>query len=41
MCEVMPEAWRDFYQKLGRFDVDKLGSTYLFCSGPPKRVNGS
>ena len=35
-CEVMPEAWRDFYEKRGRFDVETSGSAFLFCSEPPK-----
>jgi hypothetical protein len=36
ICEVMPDAWRDFYEKRGRFDVETSGSAYLFCSEPPK-----
>jgi hypothetical protein len=36
ICDVMPEAWRDFYEKLGHFDVERLGPAYLFCSKPPK-----
>ena len=36
ICEVMPEVWRDFYEKLGHFDVERLGSAHLFCSKPPK-----
>ena len=36
ICEVMPEAWKDFYERIGHFDVENLGSTYLFCSQPPK-----
>jgi hypothetical protein len=36
ICEVMPDAWRDFYEKRGRFDVEASGSAYLFCSEPPK-----
>jgi hypothetical protein len=35
ICEMMPDAWKDFYEKFGHFDVERLGSTYLFCSGPP------
>jgi hypothetical protein len=31
VCDVMPEAWRDFYEKLGRSDVERLGSSYLLC----------
>lgn len=36
ICEVMPEAWKDFYEKLGHVDVETLGPGYLFCSEPPK-----
>lgn len=36
ICEVMPEAWRDFYDKLGHVYVDKLGEAYLFCSQLPR-----
>lgn len=36
ICEVMPDAWRDFYEKRGRFDVETSGSAYMFCSEPPK-----
>lgn len=36
ICEVMPDAWRDFYEKRGHFDVERLGSSYLFCGKPPK-----
>ena len=36
ICEVMPEVWRDFYEKLGHLDVERLGSTHLFCCKPPK-----
>lgn len=35
ICEVMPDAWRDFYKQRGRLDVDKYGSAYLFCIKPP------
>jgi len=35
ICEVMPDAWRDFYTKRGHFDVEKYGSAYLFCTNPP------
>ena len=35
ICEMMPDAWKDFYEKFGHFDVERLGSAYLFCSGPP------
>jgi|SRR5271157_4890365 len=36
ICEVMPDAWRDFYETRGHLDVERLGSAYLFCSEPPK-----
>jgi hypothetical protein len=36
VCEVMPEAWRDFYEMRGRFDMEKLGLAYLLCSESPK-----
>ena len=36
ICEVMPDAWRDFYEARGHLDVEKLGPGYLFCSEPPK-----
>jgi hypothetical protein len=36
VCEVMPEAWKDFYEKLGRFDAERLGPDYLLCTEPPK-----
>ena len=35
ICEVMPDAWRDFYMQRGHFDVEKYGSAYLFCAKPP------
>jgi len=35
ICEVMPDAWRDFYRQRGHFDVEKYGSAYLFCAKPP------
>lgn len=35
ICEVMPDAWRDFYSNRGHFDVEKYGSAYLFCTKPP------
>jgi hypothetical protein len=35
ICEVMPDAWQDFYSKRGHFDVEKYGSAYLFCSKQP------
>lgn len=36
LCEVMPEAWKDFYEKLGHFDAERLGRDYLFCTETPK-----
>lgn len=30
-CEVMPEAWRDYYEKLGHSEVENLGMSYLLC----------
>jgi hypothetical protein len=36
VCEVMPEAWKDFYEKLGHFDAERLGLDYLLCTEPPK-----
>jgi hypothetical protein len=35
MCEVMPDAWHDFYINRGHFDVDKYGVAYLFCKKMP------
>lgn len=35
ICEVMPDAWEDFYRKRGHFDVEKYGPAYLFCANPP------
>jgi hypothetical protein len=35
ICEVMPDAWRDFYLARGHFDVEKFGAAYMFCSRPP------
>ena len=35
ICEVMPDAWRDFYKQRGHLDVEKYGSAYLFCAKPP------
>jgi hypothetical protein len=32
ICEVMPDAWRDFYNVRGHFDVEKYGAAYLFCA---------
>jgi hypothetical protein len=34
-CEVMPEAWRDYYEKLGHSEVEKLGLSCLLCGRPP------
>jgi hypothetical protein len=36
ICEVMPDAWKDFYEKRGHLDAEQFGSAYLFCSKPPK-----
>ena len=36
VCEVMPEAWKDFYEKRGRSDAERLGRDYLLCTEPPK-----
>jgi hypothetical protein len=35
ICEVMPDAWRDFYLARGHFDVEKYGAAYMFCGRPP------
>jgi len=35
ICEVMPDAWRDFYLARGHFDVEKYGAAYIFCRRPP------
>jgi hypothetical protein len=35
ICEVMPDAWRDFYLVRGHFDVEKYGAAYMFCRRPP------
>ena len=35
ICDVMPDAWRDFYVGRGHFDVEKYGPAYLFCKNPP------
>jgi hypothetical protein len=32
ICDVMPEAWHDFYINRGRLDVQKYGNKYLFCN---------
>jgi len=36
ICDVMPDAWRDFYERRGRLDVEKFGPARLLCSAPPK-----
>lgn len=36
VCEVMPEAWKEFYEGLGRFDAERLGPDYLLCPELPK-----
>ena len=36
VCKVMPEAWRDFYEVRGRFDVEKRGPDYFLCTESPK-----
>lgn len=33
-CELMPEAWRDYYEELGHSEVEKLGLSYLLCPKP-------
>ncbi len=35
ICEVTPEVWQDFYAKRGRYDVEKYGPAYLFCTKAP------
>jgi hypothetical protein len=32
ICDVSPDAWADFYSNRGRFDVQKYGSRYAFCT---------
>jgi len=32
ICDVMPEAWTDFYIKRGYLDVQKYGERYQFCT---------
>jgi len=32
ICDVMPEAWRDFYINRGQLDVQKYGERYMFCA---------
>jgi len=32
ICEVMPEAWQDFFRVRGHFDVEKYGEAYRFCT---------
>jgi hypothetical protein len=39
ICEVMPDAWHDFYEKRGKFDVEKYGSAYLFCDKDRAALN--
>jgi hypothetical protein len=36
VCEVMPEAWKDFYQKLGHFDAESLAPDCLLSTESPK-----
>jgi hypothetical protein len=31
ICDVVPEAWEDFYIHRGKMDVQKYGDKYLFC----------
>jgi hypothetical protein len=31
ICDVMPEAWEDFYTRRGKLDVREYGDKYLFC----------
>jgi len=33
ICDVMPEAWQDFYIHRGKMDVQKYGDKYLFYKG--------
>lgn len=32
ICDVQPEAWKDFYLGRGRFDAAKFGDRYVFCT---------
>jgi hypothetical protein len=32
ICDVIPDAWKDFYVNRGHFDVEKFGSRYAFCT---------
>lgn len=32
ICEVMPDAWQDFFRVRGHFDVEKYGEAYRFCT---------
>jgi hypothetical protein len=32
ICDVQPEAWKDFYLRRGRFDAAKFGDRYVFCT---------
>lgn len=36
VCEVMPEAWKDFHEEPGHFDAGGLGPDHLLCIEPPK-----
>jgi hypothetical protein len=36
VCEVMPEAWKDFHEKLGHADAERLWPDYPLCTEPPK-----
>lgn len=35
ICDVQPDAWKDFYLGRGRFDAAKYGSRYAFCTDAP------
>jgi hypothetical protein len=32
ICDVQPDAWKDFYVGRGRFDAAKYGDRYAFCT---------
>lgn len=32
ICDVQPDAWKDFYLGRGRFDAAKYGDPYAFCT---------
>lgn len=34
ICDVQPDAWKDFYLGRGRSDVAKYGERYSFCTDP-------